>query len=614
MVWRSARPVAVVATAAFLIMGLIAGLAASASGSPAPATGEIGFDTHFGPRGEVDVNVCSKDVPIGYAHCDARERLAPGTVRAAAVIGNNGAYDPAYLQSAYNAPSATHGSGQTVAVVDAFDAPNAESDLTTYRTHYGLPPCTTANGCFKKIDQNGGTNYPATNASWAQEISLDIAMVSAICPKCHILLVEAASASFANLGTAVNKAVALGADVVSNSYGGNEWSGELQADAAYFDHPGVAIVASSGDTGYGVNYPAASAAVVAVGGTTLNQASNTGTRDATEVAWAGAGSGCSAYEAKPAWQTDAGCSKRTVSDVSAVADPNTGVWVFYDGQWSVFGGTSAAAPIVGALYALAENGASSDQLGSYPYVHPTAFNDIVSGSNGQCGGTYLCTGAVGYDGPTGLGTPKAAVAFAPDSSPDFSVDAIPILKPLRPGSVVNTDVIVTPANGFGGSVDLSAVVSPALGLSKRFGPPEVPVGAQPASSTLTYVAYKPGTYTVTISATDGAITRTRVRRVYVNDFSIRITPVSSSVVRGNWAHFYVTIIPAGSFNKPVSLSIAGLRSRDTVSYAHNPAPFHGSQPIVIKTSKLDAAGTLTLQLRGTSGPLTHVVVAKLLLK
>src|SRR4051794_4578744 len=147
MVFRSARPVAVLATAAFLI----AGLAASASGSPAPIGDRIGFDTHFGPHGEVDVNVCSKAVPIGFAHCDARERVAPADVRAAATIGNNGAYDPAYLQSAYNAPSSTHGTGQTVAVVDAFDAPNAESDLATYRTRWGLPPCTTANGCFKKI-------------------------------------------------------------------------------------------------------------------------------------------------------------------------------------------------------------------------------------------------------------------------------------------------------------------------------------------------------------------------------------------------------------------------------------------------------------------------------
>ena len=171
-------------------------------------------------------------------------------------------------------------------------------------------------------------------------------------------------------------------------------SGETGADATYFDHPGVAIVASSGDDGYGVSYPAACPDVVAVGGTSLHQATDIGTRNATETVWSGAGSGCSAYEPKPAWQTDTGCARRTVADVSAVADPNTGVWV-YDSAAAVgssFGGTSVAAPIVGALYALAGNAASTTEMGSLPYATPTALNDVTSGSNGSCGGSYLCTG------------------------------------------------------------------------------------------------------------------------------------------------------------------------------------------------------------------------------
>ena len=612
---HSSSKAVVVGTAACLLVAFAA--PAPASSSPTSAGGAHGFDTHLGLHGEVDVNVCSKAVPVGSAHCDARERTAPGTVVAADVIGNNGAYDPAYLQSAYNAP-VSHGGGQTVAIVDAFDAPNAESDLAIYRSQFGLPPCTTANGCFTKIDQNGGTNYPPTDAGWAQEISLDIDMVSALCPNCKIMLVEATDSFFNNLGAAVNKAVELGANVVSNSYGGSEFSNEADADSAYFDHPGVAILASSGDSGYGVNYPAASPSVVAVGGTSLFQATNTGARNATENVWTGAGSGCSAYEAKPVWQTDTGCNHRTVADVAAVADPNTGVWV-YDGGWLVFGGTSVASPVVAALYALAENGSSTDQLASYPYAQPSALNDVISGSNGSCGGTYLCTGSVGYDGPTGLGTPNAVAALVPPTDPnvpvpDFSVDATPVLTPMRVGGVAHSSVTVTPSNAFTGNVHLSATVSPTLGLSKAFVPQTVAVGAQPGSSTLTYTAHKPGTYTVTIIATDGAMTRTRVRHIYVNDFSLKLTPATLTVTRGSAARFTLTITPAGSFNHPVVLSISGLRARDTVSYAHNPAPYHGSQVITIKTSKLDAPGTLTLQLKGTSGPLNHVAVAKLVLK
>ena len=616
MVWRIARPVVVVATAGLLLAGFSA--PAPASGSTPPLSGP-GFNAHFGSHGEVDVNVCSTAVSVGFAHCDARERLTPGTVRANAVIADNGAYDPAYLQSAYNAPSATNGSGQTVAIVDAFDAPNAESDLAMYRSQFGLPACTAANGCFAKIDQNGGTTYPPINTAWEQEISLDLDMVSAICPNCHILLVEATNAAFANLGAAVNKAVALGANVVSNSYGGAEWSGEALADVAYYNHPGVAIVASTGDNGFEVNYPAASPAVVAVGGTSLFQATNTGTRNATETVWDGAGSGCSAFETKPVWQTDTGCTRRTVADVAAVADPNTGVWA-YNGGWSVFGGTSVAAPIVSALYALAENAASSHQLAAYPYAHPEALNDVVSGSNGSCG-TYLCTGVAGYDGPSGLGTPNTAAAFLPGPTdpnlppPDFSVDATPIAAPLKVGDAVQSTVTVVPVNGFSGSVHLSAIVSPVAGLARTFAAAAMPIGAPTGTATtLRYVAQKPGTYTVTIRATHGTMTRTRVLRVYVNDFSIGLSPGGRTIGRGSNASFSVAITPAGSFNSPVKLTVSGLRPRDTVAYAHNPAAGHSWQIITIKTSKLDAKGLLIVSIRGTSGPLHHTAVVKLDLK
>jgi subtilase family serine protease len=318
-------------------------------------------------------------------------------------------YNPADLRAAYVLGSG--GAGQTVAIVDAYDDPNAESDLTVYRAKFGLPACTTANGCFRKVNQSGGTSYPRANAGWAEEISLDLDMVSAICPSCHILLVEASSNSFANLAAAVDRAAILGANAISNSYGGGEYSSET-SDQAHFNHPGIAITASSGDAGYGVEFPAASQFVTAVGGTTL-------TRSGTafnETAWSGAGSGCSAYITKPSWQNDAGCTKRTVADVSAVANPNTGVSVYdtyglrRSGGWLVFGGTSVASPIIASVYALAGN-ASGLTYGSASYSNLGSLFDVHSGSNGSCAGSYLCTSIAGFDGPTGNGAPRGTGAF-----------------------------------------------------------------------------------------------------------------------------------------------------------------------------------------------------------
>ncbi|MCP2338920.1 putative Ig domain-containing protein [Actinomadura rupiterrae] len=346
-------------------------------------------------------------------------------------------YGPTDLQSAYALPS-SQGSGQTVAIVDAYDDPNAESDLATYRSQYGLPACTTANGCFKKVNQTGGSTPPSADSGWAEEISLDLDMVSAVCPNCHILLVEASQPSTSDLGTAVNTAVSLGAKYVSNSYGGSEDSSDPSSDSSYFNHPGVAITVSSGDSGYGVEYPAASQYVTAVGGTSLSR--NSSTRGWGETVWNGAGSGCSAYDSKPSWQKDTGCSRRTVADVSAVADPNTGVAVYDTYQvsgWQVFGGTSVSAPVIAGVYALAGAPASGTYPASYPYAHTGSLNDVTSGSNGSCGGSYLCTGTSGYDGPTGLGTPNGTTAFASGGS---TGNTVTVTNPGNQTSTVGTAV------------------------------------------------------------------------------------------------------------------------------------------------------------------------------
>jgi subtilase family serine protease len=337
---------------------------------------------------------------------------------------------PSQIQSAYKLGGLS-GAGRTVALVDAYNDPKAASDLATYRNTYGLPACTVANGCFKQVNQNGAASpLPSGDYGWAEEESLDLDAVSAACPTCNILLVEANSANTSDLAAAENAAAkAAGVVAISNSYGGSEASSELSTDSAY-NHPGIAITVSSGDSGYGVEYPAASQYVTAVGGTTLTQASNS--RGWTETAWSGAGSGCSAYEAKPSWQTDTGCARRTVADVSADADPNSGLGVYdtynscgsssfcdylielgavqgLDG-WAQVGGTSLSSPLTASVYALAGNTGSLG-YGSYPYSHTSSLFDVTSGSNGTCSPSYLCNAGPGYDGPTGLGTPDGTGGF-----------------------------------------------------------------------------------------------------------------------------------------------------------------------------------------------------------
>ncbi|MFJ5026604.1 hypothetical protein ACIQB5_00655 [Streptomyces sp. NPDC088560] len=405
---RAASAAAVLSTSALISTALSTGWLTAAA-SAAPSASGAAHAKHL----------CAHPTAPGHVACLAEARTDVLQRLTVSPHTPPSGYGPADLQSAYNLPSASAGSGRTVAIVDALDDPNAESDLAAYRAQYGLPACTTANGCFHKVNQTGGTTYPAADAGWAGEISLDLDMVSAVCPQCHITLVEASSTSTSDIGTAENEAVALGAKYVSNSFGGTEDPSETTADVQYFNHPGVAITVSSGDSGYGVQYPASSPYVTAVGGTSLSRSGNT--RGWTESVWStssteGTGSGCSADEAKPTWQTDTGCSHRTVADVSAVADPATGVAVYdtYGGSagWNVYGGTSASSPIVAATYALAGTPAANSYPSTYAYGHTSALNDVTTGSDGTCSTSYLCTAATGYDGPTGLGTPNGTAAFA----------------------------------------------------------------------------------------------------------------------------------------------------------------------------------------------------------
>jgi len=387
-------------------------IAPTQTGGVSPAKTQGAPVQYFGKVMGNAAQVCGT-VRKGEAHClsyvrtdiPSRKGLSPADIRG---------FHPADLQAAYSLPSATAGSGETMAIVDAFDDPNAEADLAVYRSTFGLPECSTANGCFQKVNQFGQPSpLPAADTSgWSEEESLDVDMASAICPNCKIILVEGNNNSFFSLALSVDTAVRLGADTVSNSYGGDESGYHYNK---YYHQRHHIITASSGDSGYaaGPQFPAGSQFVVAVGGTHLATSSNS--RGWDESVWRGAGSGCSAVVPKPSWQTDSLCSNRMIADVAADADPSSGVAVYdtykFVHGWSVFGGTSVASPIIAAVYNLAGHTAGRDYAHGLYQAPAGSLWDIVSGSNGSCGGTYLCTGVAGYDGPTGMGTPNGVNAF-----------------------------------------------------------------------------------------------------------------------------------------------------------------------------------------------------------
>jgi subtilase family serine protease len=349
-------------------------------------------------------HACSA-VPQGFARCSALIATLVSTSKALTVspfadpTGGSAPYDPANLHSAYNLPTTASGT-PTVGIVDAFNDPDLSSDLATYRSEWGLSSCTTSNGCLKIASQTGSTTkLPSTNESWGVEESLDLDMVSAICENCHIVLVEASSASNANLGAAANEAVKLGAIAVSNSYGESEFSGEASDCSSFYQHNDVAVTASTGDGGPGVEYPSVCPTVIGVGGTTLNS-------NGTETAWntsstEGSGGGCSSFIAIPTWQSSSvtGCSKRAVADVSADADPNTGVFVFDsfgEGGWLEVGGTSESSPIIASVFALAGNVSTTTTPATLPWAHRSSLFEV---------------GGTSYAFQTGLGSPNGTGAF-----------------------------------------------------------------------------------------------------------------------------------------------------------------------------------------------------------
>lgn len=410
---------AVIATA-----GVFSGPAAQAAptaaiSSAAAVATPTGFTDPCPPSGPDNVS-CAALISTPAARSAGAAAAQPAATTTTPPAG----LSPANLQQAYDLQSATGGSGQTVALVTAYDDPTAAGDLAAYRTQYSLAACTVADGCFKKVGQTGSTtSLPGTSAEWTAPVAESLDAISAICPNCHILLVEANSAATADLAAAENEATVIGARFITNDWTGPESASETTYDSSF--SPDVVITAPAGDAGYGATYPAASPNVIAVGGTTLT-ASSGSPRGYTEAAWADTGSGCSAYEPKPSWQTDTGCAGRTMNDLAA--DAGTPI-AYYDtssaGGWGQGEGTLISSAIVAAAYALAGTPAAGTHPASYPYQHPgggyttpgTAYpfsdglNSITSGSDGTCSVSYLCTAGAGYNGPAGLGTPAGTVSL-----------------------------------------------------------------------------------------------------------------------------------------------------------------------------------------------------------
>ncbi len=354
--------------------------------------------------------------------------------------GEKGGFDPQELQSAYDIPT-TGGEGQTIAIVDAYGYPTAEEDLAKYRARYELAPCTKANGCFRKVNQNGEErNYPPppfSGEDWEGESALDIEMASAACPGCHIILAEASSASTESLAATVETAARLGASEISNSYGlpEQECAKTCATLAPDYEHLGVLVTAAAGDSGYdnslegdqSPNFPAALPSVVAVGATSLHRAANA--RGWSEEAWSAGGSGCTASWQKPVWQQDTACATRMDDDVAAVGACESPVSVYstHFNGWEDLCGTSVSAPLVAGIEAHASEYARSLPGADAFYEDPQALFDVTAGENGTCtppaDHNYYCHAQAGYDGPTGNGTPDGPLELS--NAPGPSVATLP---------------------------------------------------------------------------------------------------------------------------------------------------------------------------------------------
>jgi subtilase family serine protease len=513
-------------------------------------------------------------------------------VHRAATSGPTG-LSPAQIRAAYNLPS-TGGMG-TIAIIDAYDDPTVQNDLSVFSNQFGLP---TAN-----FEKHMMASSIRTNGGWALEISLDVQWAHAIAPDAKILLVEAKSNSLTDLLAAVDYARSR-SDVVaiSMSWGGGEFSSESAYDSYFTSTYGATFFASSGDNGAGVIWPSVSPNVVAVGGTRLTFSSGS----VSETAWSGSGGGISKYEAEPSYQATYGVSgtngKRAVPDVSYDADPYSGVSVYdstpYSGAtgWWQVGGTSAGAPQWAAIQSLGLSVSNSNLYQDASASYASYFRDITSGSNGH-------SAAIGYDLVTGLGSP-ITTNYAPVTTPDFSITASPSTQTVLQGDSATYVITVTPLNGFADDVYLSVSGLPA-GANGVFSPN--PTADSSSLSVTTSTSTLAGTYSLTITGVSGSLTRTTTVTLVVSpptppSFSLSASPASQTIKRGSSTTYTITIVPTGEFTGSVTLSIRGLPSRTTGTFSPNPTT--SSSTLTITTSSRTQTRTYKLTITGVSGGLT----------
>lgn len=428
------NPVSHFRWASAIILGCVASLVAA--GGVAAAGGVV-------PALDVNIPACPA-VPAGIVRCDTIVHHGPSTLGQSSATSNAPyGFSAQQLEAAYAMPVG-EASSQTIAIVDPYYNPDVTTDLATYRTEYGLPPCSYSNGCFEQYNQSGASNRSdqsrvPTNAAWGEEEATDLEMASAACPECRLWLFDAQAATMPDVFVAIHTAVSRGATEVSLSFGSSEFATETQLDSV-FDTTSTVFAVAGGDGGYsaGVQYPAASPYVIAVGGTSLQTA--TTARGYSETAWSGNQGGCSQYERKPSWQVslgsqDGSCSRRTVMDAAADGNPNTGVAVYDSyglGGWAVVGGTSVSTPLIAGF--MADKGGAHGMVGAQALYQLGATTDITSGgTSGGCAPapSYYCTAQVGYDGPTGEGSPlwpQATLNALPSTEPtsSFSVSWTPV--------------------------------------------------------------------------------------------------------------------------------------------------------------------------------------------
>jgi len=539
----------------------------------------------------------------GEAVVSPRSTTSPGTAP----------YTPAQVQSAYgfNQLSAT-GTGQTIALVDAYDdSQYIQNDLNTFCAEFGIAS-TTVNIIYAQGSK------PAANSGWQEEESLDVEWAHAIAPGAKILLVEAANSSLTDLLQAVQVAVDNGAAVVSMSWGSGEFSGETGDDST-FTAPGVTYVASAGDSGAGVEWPAASPNVLSVGGTTLTLNSTGGW--SSETAWSDGGGGISAYETpQPAWQngwfqTAWTPLNRGVPDVAYIANPNYGVYVVYAGSWYEFGGTSVGAPQWSALITLANQGRSSTLAGANQAIYSAAnggstttyggytinstyFHDITSGDDGsaQDNSAY-----VGYDLVTGVGSPLAnnlvpelsGLSVTPPT-PNFALAVSPSSQTVAPGGDTSYTVTVSPSGDYEGTVDFSVSGLPSAAAGS-FTPASITQSGSATLAITTGMATPTGTYTLTITGADstGSPTQSATARLLVAKVATTMTvsSISYSASGRRDSNLNITLAIVNNLGSPVEdASVSITLDFNGSAYASGTAAT-GSNGEVTFTLKNARAGT-----------------------